>query len=100
MGVSIASDSLLVQDGEPTTLALDDGIVVFSPRAGFYFDLSQVAGEIWRLLGEPCRVAEILRALSHEYDADTRTLSRDVTAFLEALVEQRLVRVLAGNEAQ
>jgi coenzyme PQQ synthesis protein D (PqqD) len=100
MGVTIANDSVLVRDGEPTTLALDGGTVVLSPRAGFYFDLSPVAGEIWSMLGEPCRVGEMLYTLAQEYDVEAQTLSCEVTAFLEALVEQRLARVLAGNEPQ
>ena len=100
MTLSIANDSVLVWDAEPTTAVLDCGTVVLSPRAGFYFDLNQVAGEIWSMLAEPCRVAEMLRTLSQEYDIDAQTLSRDVTAFLQTLVEQRLARVLAGNEAR
>ena len=61
--------------------------------AGSYFDFNRVATEIWDMLAKPRRVDEIFRHLSDHHDVDAATLARDVTPFLQTLVNERLVRV-------
>jgi len=96
--LSLTIDSVLVQDKEPSTADLDGGVVVLSVRAGSYFGFNQVATEIWNMLGEPCRVGRIFDCLSERHSVDAATLARDVTPFLQTLVENRLVRVLDTGE--
>ena len=69
-----------------------------SLAAGSYFDFNRVATEIWGMLAEPCRVGEILDRLSDRHDVDAETLSRDVTSFLQTLLDERLVRELASED--
>ena len=96
--MNVTIDSILVRDNEPAAAALDDGAVVLSVRAGAYFAFNNVATEIWSMLAEPCRVGEIFEQLTEDHDVDDETLVRDVTPFLQTLVEQRLVRLVdPGN---
>jgi len=67
---------------------------------GSYFDFNQVATEIWSMLAEPCRVSEIFHRLSQQHDVSAGTLTRDVTPFLQTLVAERLIRILAPEETQ
>jgi hypothetical protein len=92
--LSVTIDSVLVRDQEPSTANLEGGVVVLSVRAGSYFSLNRVATEIWNMLGEPRRVGWIYDSLADHHDVDTETLARDVTPFLQSLIEQRLVRVV------
>ena len=39
------------------------------------------------MLAEPCRVSDIFHSLAKRHDVDTETLARDVTPFLQTLVE-------------
>lgn len=96
--MSVTIDSVIVQDGEPRAADLADGVVVLSLRAGCYFGFNRVASEIWQMLAQPCRVGEIFNALAQQHDVDQATLARDVTPFLQRLVEERLVRVLDRGE--
>jgi Coenzyme PQQ synthesis protein D (PqqD) len=89
----VTIDSILVQSREPKAAALDDGVVVLSVRAGAYFGFNQVASEIWQMLAAPCRVGRIVDALCESHDVDPQTVIRDVTPFLQTLLEQKLVRV-------
>lgn len=98
--MSVTIDSILVQDKEPTTADLDDGVVVLSMRAGAYFDFNLVATEIWNMLAEPCRVGEIFASLSERHDVDAETLVHDVAPFLQTLIEDRLVRVIDPGEVR
>lgn len=96
LGVTV--DSVLVRNQELTAADVDGRTVVLSLDAGSYFDFSRVATEIWGMLAEPRRVSEIFRGLSKLHDVDAETLTRDVTPFLQTLVEQRLVRMIAPEE--
>jgi hypothetical protein len=98
--LSVTIDSVLVQDEEPRAADLDGGVVVLSVRAGSYFGFNEVATEIWNMLAEPCRVSQIFDSLAERHDVEMETLARDVTPFLQTLVEHRLVRMLDQGEAQ
>ena len=98
--MSVTIDSVLVRDQEPTAADFDDGVVVLSVRAGSYFGFNRVATEIWNMLAEPCRVGEIFDALAEGHDVDEETLARDVTPFLQTLVEHRLVRVIDPGDVR
>ena len=96
LGVTV--DSVLVRDHELAATDVEGRAVVLSLDAGSYFDFNRVATEIWGMLAEPRRVSEIFRGLSNLHDVDAETLTRDVTPFLQTLVEQRLVRMVAPEE--
>jgi coenzyme PQQ synthesis protein D (PqqD) len=98
--LSVTIESVLVQDEEPKAAELDGDIVVLSVRAGWYFGFNQVATEIWNMLAEPRRVGQIFDALSERHDVDSETLTRDVTPFLQTLIEHRLVRVIERGEVR
>jgi hypothetical protein len=98
--MTLTIDSVLVQDREPAAAALDDRVVLLSLRAGSYFNLNSVASEIWGMLAEPRRVAQIFDVLRETHDVDAETLSRDVTPFLQTLVDERLLRLLEPADAR
>jgi Coenzyme PQQ synthesis protein D (PqqD) len=96
----VTTDSILVQASEPKATDLDGCVVVLSVRAGAYFGFNRVASEIWQMLAEPCRVGRIFDALRENHDVDPETLVRDVTPFLQTLLEQKLVRVSDPADAR
>ncbi len=96
--MSVTTDSVLVREQELAVADIDGRTIVLSLAAGSYFDFNRVATEIWGMLVEPCRVGEILDRLSDRHDVDAETLSRDVTSFLQTLLDERLVRELASED--
>jgi Coenzyme PQQ synthesis protein D (PqqD) len=95
--LSVTIDSVLVQNKELTAASVDGRIVVLSASAGAYFDFNTVATEIWGMLTEPCSVSRIFYCLSKQHNIDAETLVRDVTPFLQNLVEQRLATLVTEN---
>ena len=98
--MSVTIDSVLVRDQKPAAAELDGGVVVLSVRAGSYFGFNPTATEIWDMLAEPCRVGQIFGALAERHDVDVETLARDVTPFLQTLVENQLVRVVEPGDVR
>jgi hypothetical protein len=94
---AVTIDTVLVRDSEPVAANIDQEVVMLSVRAGAYFGLNEVGGEIWNMLAEPRRIEEICHALSQRYDVEHERMTREVIQFLEVLVEQRLVRVVDGS---
>jgi hypothetical protein len=96
----VTVDSVLIRDQDLSTADFDDGVVVLSLRGGSYFGFNHVATEIWQMLAEPRRVGQIFESLSRHHDVDADTLARDVTPFLQTLLEHRLVRLVDVEEAR
>lgn len=98
--LTVTVDSILVRENELAMADVDGRAVVLSLGAGSYFDFNRIATEIWDMLAEPRRVDEIFRRLSDQHDVDSATLARDVTPFLQTLLNERLVRVAAPKETR
>jgi hypothetical protein len=96
--LSVTIDTVLVQDTEPSATDLDGDVVVLSVRAGAYFGFDSVATEIWNMLAQPRQVGQIFESLLQRHDVDAETLARDVTPFLQTLIENRLVRLIESGE--
>jgi len=92
--MTVGPDSVIVQEDEPVAAEVDGEVVMLSERAGAYFGLDGIGSEIWRLIEEPRRVSELCGTLAQRYEVDAETLSRDVTAFLDALLARNLVRLV------
>ena len=98
--ISVSTDTILVQDGEPISTTVENCIVLMSIRAGAYFKLNRVGSQIWNMLVEPRRVGDIFEALAQTHDVDQVSMTHEVTEFLDALLNRRLVRVVKAAEAR
>jgi hypothetical protein len=92
-------DSVVVQESEPIAAEVDREVVMLSERAGAYFGFDDIGSEIWHLIKEPRRVADVCASLAQSYEVDAETLNRDVVSFLEQLLARNLVRLVHAPEA-
>jgi len=98
--LGVTTDSVLVRDNELAAAEVDGRVVVLSLGVGSYFDLNRVATEIWDMLAKPCRVEKIFESLLETHDVGTETLVRDVTPFLQTLLDYKLVRTIDPGESR
>ena len=68
--------------------------VVLNLVNGKYYGLNSVGVAIWKSLQTPATLAEIELSIQREFDVDRETCHREVSAFLEKMVEERLIEVL------
>jgi Coenzyme PQQ synthesis protein D (PqqD) len=92
--------AILVRDDEPRSAMIDGRTVALSVRVGAYFDFNQVGSEIWSMLEQPRTVVEIVDRLSGAYGVDADTIRHDVSAFLQALIERGLLRVVSVTQGR
>ncbi len=92
--MTVTVDTILVRDSEPIPATVEEETVVLSIRAGAYFGFNRVGTEIWNMLMEPRRVGDIFDLLSQTHEVDAATMTRDVTVFLNSLINRRLLRVV------
>lgn len=72
---------------------LEGEAVLLEIESGYYFGLNEIGSRIWTLLVAHGDLEAVLVALMAEYEVTEERLRTDVTTFLGALVERRLVRV-------
>jgi hypothetical protein len=96
--LNVTNDSFVVRDNKLAAADVDGRTVVLSVGAGSYFDFNQIGSEIWNMLADPCCVREIFHRLLQQHEVDAETLSRDVTHFLQILIDERLIRMITPEE--
>ncbi len=95
--MSIGPESVIVQDKEPITATVDDEVVMLSARAEAYFGLDGVGTEIWGMIDQPRRVAEICASLIESYEVEPGTCEQDVVKFLNELLGHGLIRLVGED---
>ena len=79
-------DRVLIQRAAGTLVLLD-------LEGGQYFALDEVSARVWELCDGEHGVDGIVEAISAEYDAPVETIYEDVLAFLEEMVDEKLLVV-------
>lgn len=86
-GRMVASDAVLASE-------VGGEIVILDVQSGAYFTLDATGSHVWRALAEPADLPTLCRKLERRYDAPPETIRRDVSAFLEKMLDKGLVRIL------
>lgn len=91
--MAFALDTRLVRTEGLMSTTVDTEIVVLNLATNNYIALDEIGRHIWELLETPCRVEELCRQLSREFDASPERIAADVLPFLEELAGEDMVRV-------
>lgn len=81
-------------DAELAAEQFEDGLVIINFLTGRYFSMNSTAEAVWALLEQGCSARGLVAGLAEHCavpETDTATLQADVGAFLEKLVQERLV---------
>jgi len=73
---------------------VDDDLVVLNAERDSYGALDAIGRRIWELLEAPLPVAELCAQLGEEFDGEPAPIAADVSAFLDELEQEGLVRVV------
>lgn len=80
-----------------TTNQIEDELVALNLETSFYYGVDGIGTQIWRLLiDENMTIAEACGKLLEEYDVDAETCQREVRAFVEQLIDAKLLETVAA----
>jgi len=71
-------------------------VVLLDLDGGQYYSLDEVSARVWELCDGDNGVGGIVEAISAEYDAPAETIYEDVRAFLEEMLDEKLLVVEAA----
>lgn len=94
MSAKLGSQSVLVRAKDQVCADLGGGqTALMSVEHGSYYSLNEVGGRVWELLSEPRPLAEVSRIVAQEYEVATEQAERDVSAYVEQLLDEGLLRL-------
>ncbi len=73
---------------------LHDEAVLLNLQTGLYFSLNETGARIWELLVETSDLAQVVKRMSEEFEADCENIDADVRSLVTRLCEARLVQVV------
>ncbi|HVA90767.1 MAG TPA: PqqD family protein [Chloroflexota bacterium] len=69
----------------------ETALILLNPRNGEYYTLDEVGGQVWNLCDGAHTVAEMVAAISAEFDAPVTEIEADVQDLLSDLAHEQLV---------
>lgn len=72
---------------------MDTEKVMLSINNGKYYNLGEVGGKIWDLIGVPISVNQLVTNLISEYDVKQNECEQQVISFLERLLQEDLIHI-------
>jgi hypothetical protein len=82
---------ILVRKADIFAADMDGSTVMMNMETGMYYNLGEVGSRIWELLEQPIRVADLIEALTGEFDVSFDRCAKDTIPFLQRLLENKLI---------
>lgn len=90
---NISLDEVVIRNNSFFSSDMDGEKVLLSVKTGKYYNLGEVGGDIWELLGTRLRVSELISRLTKSYDVEFEVCQSEVISFLEVLKREGLVEI-------
>jgi hypothetical protein len=86
-------DEATIISRSPSVVAAQTGdhVVMMSIVHGRYFNLDDIASDIWKRIEPPCSLGELVDRLAADYDADRQIIADDVRGLLTRMAEREIV---------
>jgi hypothetical protein len=91
--MTLAPTDRLACAPEVLSRVLDGEAILLHLGSGTYFGMNEVATRAWELIVAGTTWADMCRALVAEFEVSESDIARDMTEFLSALQEKKLVTV-------
>jgi hypothetical protein len=85
--------SFVLQGEDNVVSDMDGEKVMLSVHNGKYYNLGEIGGRIWDLMGAPAAVHQIVSVLLTEYTVDRSECEQHVLSFLGQLAEEELIHI-------
>jgi hypothetical protein len=90
-------NSIIQRDPEVLAAEAGQDLIMVSIASGSYYGVSDVAREIWNAIERPKRIADLVNDLTTSYQIDSVSCEEQTLSFLNALLDEGLLRVEDGS---
>jgi hypothetical protein len=91
----IALSDKVMHSANQVAVELEGDVVLMSIEQGKYFNLNEIASDIWKRLNQPVKVGSLCDALATEFSAPIDTVRADVLALLQHFHREKLIEITA-----
>jgi len=97
--IEISRDSIVHWSPEAVATEVNHEVVLMNLERNRCYGLGNTGSDIWRMLGEPIPVSQLLTQLTTVYDAPSGQIESDVLRTLNEFADEGLIEVsaAAGN---
>ena len=95
--IKITFDTIVKQHPDVVSADVGDDVMLLAVKSDSYFDMPDTAALIWRQIEEPTTISQVCNALMEHYDVDEETCRTATLTFLEQLLEEGIVDVVAAE---
>jgi hypothetical protein len=81
-----------IQNKQIIQSKIGDEVVMMDIDSGFYFGMNGVGSIIWQHLSNGITLEDLINNLMNEFNVDKQTCTSDTIAFLENLLEKKIIR--------
>jgi len=99
MSANLSGQSVVVAAKDQVSCDLQGEAAILNLANGVYYGLDSIGAQVWTLLQQPRRVAEIRDAVLREYEVEPERWQSDLLALLERLQAEGLIEVRDGPAA-
>ncbi len=92
----ISTESIIVQSPGNIISDMDGETVMMSIDNGKYYNLGVIGGYIWENIKTPISIKSLISKLTAEFNVEASECQKDVFAFLEQLLEEKIIRKETG----
>ena len=92
----VSLDNRVVQNEGNIVSDMDGETVMLNVQNGKYYNLGNIGGLIWSYIEEPIKISELITTLISEYEIEQKACEKQVLAFLEHLMNEKLISIVDG----
>ena len=81
----------LIRRMDVMTADMNGSAVTMDIMTGKYYNMGEVGGVIWNMLSTEKTIDELVNALTKEYSVSAAQCKKDITPFLQSLVDKGLL---------
>jgi len=93
---TIDTKAIVERCSEIVSAAVGEETAMLNIEQGKYYGLDDIGSHIWAQLEIPCSVDQICANLRERYEVDAETCFREVSKFIEELLEAGVVRIASA----
>lgn len=93
----ISRDSIVRWSPEAVATEVNHEVVLMNLERNRCYGLGSTGSDIWRMLGEPIPVSDLLTQLTTAYDAPSGQIETDVLRTLNEFADEGLIEVSAAS---